>query len=58
MNGDHDGEGTGKNLHEAAENAWEDAKKKGKSPGEYEIKKIFVTTVNPITEYKVRIKKN
>lgn len=41
----------------AAEKAWENAKGKGNAAGEYEIKKIFVVTENPIREYRVVIKK-
>lgn len=52
-----EGEGTGPDLHSAAENAWKDAKQKGNAKGWYEIKKIDVKTENPITEYRVKIKK-
>jgi hypothetical protein len=52
-----EGEGTGKTLHEAAEKAWDDAKAKNNPKGWYEIKKIDVKTENPITEYRVKIKK-
>ena len=57
VSNDHDGEGKGDNVEHAAEKAWEDAKGKGKTPGLYEIKKIEVVTENPITEYRVKIKK-
>ena len=57
MAGPDEGEGTGDTLHEAAEEAWEDAKSKGNPKGRYEIKKIFVETENPIREYRVIIKK-
>ena len=57
MNGDHDGEGEGKTLQEAADKAWDDAKRKGKGTGWYEIKQIDVKAENPITEYRVKIKK-
>jgi hypothetical protein len=53
-------EGDGKGLHfqDAVEDAWEDVKKKpGSTPGEYEVKQIVVVTENPITEYRVKIKK-
>jgi hypothetical protein len=56
-NGDHDGEGHGPTFKDAAEAAWEDAKSKGKEPGLYDVKKIQVKTENPITEYRVQIKK-
>ena len=53
-----EGEGKGRTLPEAVEDAWEDAKKKpGNTPGEYVVKKISVLTENPIREYKVTIKK-
>jgi hypothetical protein len=57
MAGADEGEGTGKDFHEAATNAWNDAKNKGNTKGRYEIKKIFVETENPIREYRVIIKK-
>jgi len=53
-----EGEGTGPDIHEATKAAWENAKGKGNQPGTYEIKKIAVTTENPIREYKVTIKKS
>ena len=52
-----EGEGNGPDLKTAAENAWADAKRKNNPAGEYEIKKIFVVTENPIREYRVAIKK-
>ena len=57
MSAPDEGEGRGPKLHDAAEKAWEDAKRKGNAKGEYEIKKIFVETENPIREYRVIIKK-
>ena len=62
MNGDFDGEGRAvgndeKAFAKAVQNAWEDAKNNNKDPGDYEIKKIFVKTSNPINEYRVQIKK-
>ena len=54
---DHDGEGTGHSIEEAANAAWEDAKGKGKDKGWYEIKTIEGKAQNPITEYKVKIKR-
>jgi hypothetical protein len=57
MSGSDEGEGKGKDFHEAATNAWNDAKSKGNAKGSYEIKKIFVETENPIREYRVIIKK-
>ena len=59
---DHDGEGIGHGsdaeaFAKACQNAWEDAKNKHKDPGEYEIKKIFIKTSNPINEYRVQIKR-
>ena len=52
-----EGDGTGPDLHAAAEKAWKNAKDKGNAEGWYEIKKIEVKTENPITEYRVKIKK-
>lgn len=52
-----EGEGRGPDFKAAAEKAWEDAKAKGNTPGEYRVKDIFVITENPIREYRVVIKK-
>lgn len=49
-------DGQGDTLHDAANDAWEKAKKAGKPKGWFEIKKIEVRTENPIREYRVRIK--
>jgi flavin-binding protein dodecin len=49
-------DGKGKTLHDAAADAWDNAKKNGKQPGVFEIKKIEVVTENPIREYRVKIK--
>jgi hypothetical protein len=58
MSQDHDGEGSGKTIHEAAEKAWKDAKdNQHKTQGWYEIKTIEAKAQNPITEYKVKIKR-
>lgn len=57
MSAPDEGEGRGPDLKAAAEKAWENAKGKGNPTGEYEIKKIFVETENPIREYRVIIKK-
>jgi hypothetical protein len=57
MSAPDEGEGRGENLQEATENAWQHAKSKGSPKGEYEVKKIFVETENPIREYRVIIKK-
>ena len=52
-----EGEGKGPDLHSAANKAWDDAKSKGNKQGWFEIKKIEVKAENPITEYKVTIKR-
>ena len=53
-----EGEGTAPDFHEAVKAAWENAKTKpGNTPGDYEVKKIFVVTENPIREYRVTVKK-
>lgn len=54
---EYDGQGSGDTVEEAAGAAWQNAKDKGKDPGWYEIKKIEAKAENPITEYKVSIKK-
>ena len=57
MSAPDEGEGKGPDFKTAAENAWENAKSKNNPKGEYEVKKIFVLTENPIREYRVIIKK-
>jgi flavin-binding protein dodecin len=54
---EYDGQGNGATLEEAAGAAWQNAKDRGKDIGWYEVKKIEVLAENPITEYKVTIKK-
>ena len=49
-------DGQGKTLDDAADDAWKKAKKDGKQPGWFEVKKIEVRTENPIGEYRVKIK--
>lgn len=57
MSAPDEGEGRGPDFKTAVDNAWENAKGKRNPKGEYEIKKIFVETENPIREYRVIIKK-
>ena len=52
-----EGDGKGPNFHSAAEDAWENAKAKGNDKGLFEVKSIVVKTDNPITEYRVKIKR-
>jgi hypothetical protein len=52
-----EGEGNGSDLHSAANEAWKNAKSKGNKEGWFEIKRIEVKAENPITEYKVTIKR-
>jgi flavin-binding protein dodecin len=54
---EYDGVGSGGSVEEAANSAWQNAKDRGKDAGWYEIKKIEAHAENPITEYKVSIKK-
>lgn len=52
-----EGEGKGPDLKTAADRAWDNAKGKGNHQGWFEVKKIEVRAENPITEYKVTIKR-
>ena len=53
-----EGEGKGPDFKSAArEGGWENAKAKGNDKGLFEVKSIVVKTDNPITEYRVKIKR-
>ena len=49
-------DGDGDTFEKAAHAAWEEAKKKGKTPQWFEVKKTWIYLENPIGEYKIRIK--
>jgi hypothetical protein len=48
-------EGQGETIRDAANDAWEKAKRAGKEPGWYKVKTLYVLTENPVREYKVTI---
>jgi len=57
MAGPDEGEGRDPDLKKALDKAWQDAKNKGNDPGWFDVKKVEVKAENPITEYRVTIKR-
>lgn len=48
-------EGRGQHLHDAIDDAWQNAKKEGAGPGTYVVQAIAIETENPIRAYVVVI---
>jgi hypothetical protein len=48
-------EGRGQHLHDALDDAWQNAKKDGAEPGTYVVQGITIETENPIRGYVVVI---